>query len=176
MEPGSDSGRWLDVIGRKYRDWTGWSTSTKNQGKLEQNICITRYYSSQFNDSSFKPDGEPEPDFSLLTVICMCQSFHPQLIQYLFKGSCTYSAVDGQCCLSHGADGGVALVSTPTQFPENPLPLRLQLWQNAGDDNLWTWTIKKKIKMYRTMWCSITRRGHIKSQYLQIIRMNSTML
>lgn len=60
---------------------------------------------------------------------------HSQLIQTLPKGVCTCSAVDGQRCLSHGGDGGAALVSTPTQFPENPLPLRLQIWQNAGDTN-----------------------------------------
>ncbi|KAM7399796.1 hypothetical protein PAMP_019040 [Pampus punctatissimus] len=41
----------------------------------------------------------------------VCRSFHPQLIRYLFKGSCIYSTVDGD---------GAALVSAPTQFPENP--------------------------------------------------------
>lgn len=89
-------------------------------------MCLNRPFKS-FST----PDGESDSSSQLLTIICVCQSFHPQLSQYLLKGFSTSSTVDGQCCLSHGGDGGAALVSTLTQFPENPLPLQLQLWQNA---------------------------------------------
>lgn len=46
---------------------------------------------------------------------CVCEPFHPKQIKYLFWG-CVFIQ---QCCLSH-VDGGTALVSGPTQFPENP--------------------------------------------------------
>lgn len=38
------------------------------------------------------------------------------------------------------------------------------------------WKKNKKYTFYRMTWCSITRRGHIKSQYLQIVLMVSMML
>lgn len=44
-----------------------------------------------------------------------------------------------------------------------------------GGINLWSWMIKKNYTLYRMIWCSITRRGHIKSQYLQIIQTISAM-
>lgn len=56
----------------------------------------------------------------------------------------------------------------------NTLPLWLQLWQNTGDKNVWSWMLKTNT-FYRMIWCSITRKGHIKSQYLQIIMILATL-
>lgn len=52
-----------------------------------------------------------------------------------------------------------------------PNTLPLQLWHNAGGTKLWSWMTKKSNKktFYRMIWYSITRREHIKSQYLQIV-------
>lgn len=61
----------------------------------------------------------------------------------------------------------------------NTLPLQLQLWQNAGDDNFMVLNDSKrktKYTFYGMIWCSITRRGHIKSQYLQTVQMILVML
>ena len=92
-----------------------------------------------------------------------------------FIGFCTFSTVDGQCCLSHGGgDGGAALVSAPTQFPENPK--HTSSTTTAMAKMLGTiicgpewFTKKEKNIFYRTIWYSITRTEHIKSQYLQIV-------
>lgn len=44
-----------------------------------------------------------------------------------YNGAChsllPLQAGGAHCCLSHGADGAAVMVSAPTQFPENPLPL-----------------------------------------------------
>lgn len=116
-----------------------------------QTICITRYHNSQLkhvfvilfelNLYIFFETGWWAWIGLFITTADNNVHLHPQPIQYLLKGFCTYSTVDGQCCLSHGGDGGAAMVSALTQFPENPLPLQRQLWQNAGDYNLWSWMI-----------------------------------
>lgn len=77
-------------------------------------------------------------------------------------------------CLSPGGDGVAALVSAPTQFPEN-FSLRLQQWQNAGDEKCVVQNDNKR-NTFTELWCSITRRGHIQSQYLQIDPMIWTLL
>lgn len=61
--------------------------------------AITGYYRS---------DGKPDPDCPTdnnrhVPVIPPTADPVPS------KGFCTYSAVGGQCCLSHGDDGGAAL-------------------------------------------------------------------
>lgn len=80
--------------------------------------------------------GDAEPNSS--TDDKLTERLHAATEQWMDGAACP------PACLSHGADGAAALVSTPTQFPENPLPLRLQLLEGrktkkkAGDLKLLT--------------------------------------
>lgn len=132
------------------------STSGSNQSSVKKDMLV---------NWSFK-------SFCEVTVMCACHSFHPQLTRYLLQRSLhlfnSRWTVLPKPWWWWWRCAGVRSDTVPWE-PQTHFLYDYSDGKNAGDDNLWSWMIKKTNTFYRMIWCSITRRGHIKSQYLQIV-------